>query len=130
MIKNAKHKEIIIITLGILLVMLYPLMMKVIGYECFWRKHFGITCAGCGFTRMIMSLLRFDLYQAFRYNPLFFILVIITLAYVIYVVICMVRKRFYYKPNYLFLVFLFIILLVYMLLRNTSSFSYLKPTLV
>lgn len=130
MIKNVKHKEIIITTISLLLVMFYPLMMKVIGYECFWRKHFGITCAGCGFTRMITSLLKFDLYQAFRYNPLFFILVIITLAYVIYVVICMVKKRPYYKPNYLFFVGLFIILLLYMLLRNTSFFSYLKPTLV
>jgi len=38
--------------------------------------HFitGLYCPGCGITRMLFSMIKLDFYQAFRYNPLLFIL--------------------------------------------------------
>ena len=41
---------------------------------CFIKKIFGFYCPGCGITRMLYSIITFDFYQAFRYNPLLFIM--------------------------------------------------------
>lgn len=46
---------------------------------CVFRSVFGIQCPGCGMTRACLSLLHFDLKQAFAYNYMFWSVPIIFL---------------------------------------------------
>ena len=122
-----KKRIINIFTLIITLVLIL-LFLKLINYKCIYRKLFNIYCAGCGFTRMIESIINLKFYQAFRYNPLFFILFIIFIPYFIYQVYLYIRYGNIKKPSLRLLIILVIILSIYMVLRNIPLFNYLIPT--
>lgn len=51
---------------------------------CWFRKKLGLYCPGCGGTRMVQSILKLDFYQAFRYNPLVFVLLALIAIWDIY----------------------------------------------
>ncbi|MBR3210724.1 MAG: DUF2752 domain-containing protein [Bacilli bacterium] len=85
-------------------------------------------CPGCGGTRMILSLLHFDFYQAFRWNPLLFILLFIGLIYLIFMGIVYKKKKVFVLPSMKVWIILIIILILYMILRNLDTFIYLIPT--
>lgn len=122
-----KKRIINIFTLIITLVLIL-LFLKLINYKCIYRELFNIYCAGCGFTRMIESIINLKFYQAFRYNPLFFILFIIFIPYFIYQVYIYIRYSNIKKPSLKLLIILVIILSIYMVLRNIPLFNYLIPT--
>ena len=122
-----KKRIINIFTLIITLVLIL-LFLKLINYKCIYRELFNIYCAGCGFTRMIESIINLKFYQAFRYNPLFFILFIIFIPYFIYQVYLYIRYGNIKKPSLKLLIILVIILFIYMVLRNIPKFDYLIPT--
>lgn len=122
-----KKRIINIFTLIITLVLIL-LFLKLINYKCIYRELFNIYCAGCGFTRMIESIINLKFYQAFRYNPLFFILFIIFIPYFIYQVYIYIRYSNIKKPSLRLLIILVIILSIYMFLRNIPLFNYLIPT--
>ena len=60
---------------------------------CIFKKITGFYCPGCGITRMFRSLLELNIYQAFRYNPLVFILLILGLIYLIYYLYIKISKK-------------------------------------
>ena len=122
-----KKRIINIFTLIITLVLIL-LFLKLINYKCIYRELFNIYCAGCGFTIMIESIINLKFYQAFRYNPLFFILFIIFIPYFIYQVYLYIRYSNIKKPSLRLLIILVIILFIYMVLRNIPLFNYLIPT--
>ena len=122
-----KKRIINIFTLIITLVLIL-LFLKLINYKCIYRELFNIYCAGCGFTRMIESMINLKFYQAFRYNPLFFILFIIFIPYVVYQVYLYIKYGNIKKPSLKLLIILVIILFIYMFLRNIPLFNYLIPT--
>ena len=122
-----KKRIINIFTLTITIVLIL-LFLKLINYKCIYRELFNIYCAGCGFTRMIESIINLKFYQAFRYNPLFFILFIIFIPYFIYQVYLYIRYGNIKKPSLKLLIILVIILFIYMVLRNIPLFNYLIPT--
>ena len=122
-----KKRIINIFTLIITLVLIL-LFLKLINYKCIYRELFNIYCAGCGFTRMIESMINLKFYQAFRYNPLFFILFIIFIPYVVYQVYLYIKYGNIKKPSLKLLIILVIILFIYMVLRNIPLFNYLIPT--
>ena len=122
-----KKRIINIFTLIITLVLIL-LFLKLINYKCIYRELFNIYCAGCGFTRMIESIINLKFYQAFRYNPLLFILLIIFIPYFIYQVYIYIRYSNIKKPSLRLLIILVIILSIYMFLRNIPLFNYLIPT--
>lgn len=93
-----------------------------------YRELFDIYCAGCGFTRMIKSIIKLDFYQAFRYNPLLFILLILFTPYLIYQIYLYIRYGNIKKTSLKLLIILVIILFIYMFLRNIPKFDYLIPT--
>lgn len=88
--------------------------------KCPVRHIFHLYCPGCGITRMIISLLKLDFYQAFRYNPLIFILIPITLINMFLVKNKKIQNIIWYL--------LIIISLLFGVLRNISTFDYLAPT--
>ena len=101
-----------------------------IGVICPFKEIFNLDCPGCGGTRMAVSLLNLDIYQAIRYNAY----VCISIPIVAYV---------YIKQAYMFIVknelipwidkFLVIYadgLIVFGIIRNMEVFSWLAPTVI
>ena len=79
---------------------------------------------------MLKSLLKFDFYQAFRFNPFLFCLLIIGLGYLIYIFVCKIKKRDYYKIKTRDLWILLSLVILFTIIRNIPAFNYLKPTVV
>ncbi|MBQ9162210.1 MAG: DUF2752 domain-containing protein [Clostridia bacterium] len=42
------------------------------GIPCLFHESTGLKCPGCGISRMLASLVRFDVVSAFWYNPFLF----------------------------------------------------------
>lgn len=97
-----------------------------IGIPCVFYKVTNLYCSGCGITRAIISLLKLDFYQAFRYNPLVIILLPLLLIYNIYIWIFNGKKKL---PQCVWVVLLIIVIL-YGILRNIPLFKFLAPTIV
>ena len=120
---NKKQKDIIsFIILGILFILVFIRFNYRI--PCIIHETTGLYCPGCGGTRMTLSLLKLDIYQAFRYN----MLLTIAIPFIILHLICRYIFKLKYKiPNW-FIYVLIIIVLVFGVLRNIPYFSFLAPT--
>jgi len=128
MISN--KKKIYYILLISFVVLINLIILYLIDYECPFHKYFNIWCSGCGGMRMIKEIIHLNFYQAFRYNPLLFILLVCFIIFVIVDIIIYIKKKVIYIPSYKYLIGLLIILIVYMIIRNIPLFSYLIPTKV
>ncbi len=95
---------------------------------CIIKNLFGIDCAGCGTTRMFKSILMLDFYQAFRYNPFMFILICVSLLYLVYVIIMKLLKKKIWFPNVKWLYAFLVLIILFMILRNIPGFEFLLPT--
>lgn len=99
---------------------------------CPIKKFLGLYCPGCGVTRMLYSILKGQLYQAFRYNPLIFISLPFFVFYYIdhlYSINKNKKKKLsFLEPDIWY--FLIVIFLVYGILRNISFFDFLRPTVI
>ena len=121
-----KHLNLIVILLGVInlgIVFIFEV-------PCPWKTNFNIDCAGCGATRMFKSLFSLDIYQAFRFNPFLFCLLIIGIIYLIYYIICKIKNIKYYKIKDRDLLILLVLVIVFTVVRNIPIFSFLKPTVV
>lgn len=100
---------------------------------CVFKKITGLYCPGCGITRCIASILECKFYQAFRYNPLLFVLIPFLLPYVIYkyyIYIFNKTDKITSKiPNVIWWILL-IITLIFGILRNIDMFKFLAPTTI
>lgn len=118
-----KIKKFLII--GLLIIIYYLINKKFqITIPCLFHKITNWYCPGCGITRLIFSLIHLDFYQAFRYNPLVFILGIL---YGCYCIISLVIKIKLPKCSSYILI---VIVILFGILRNIELFSYLKPTVI
>lgn len=107
---------------------LWLLFLKHIHFQCPILTLFHIYCPGCGGTRMVHSLIHFDFYQAFRYNPLLFLGVMLGGCYLLYFLFCLLKKKEVMIPSIPLWILVILLLLLYMVLRNMDSFVYLIPT--
>ena len=103
-------------------------LLDFIHYRCPWLTLFHLYCPGCGGMRMVLSLLHLDFYQAFRYNPYLFILLIFGLIYLVFSGIVYKKKKVFILPSKRFWILLLVSLILYMVLRNINLFIYLIPT--
>ena len=114
----------LIILLVFLLIIYFGLNFSI---PCLFYEITNLYCPGCGITRMFLALLNFNFYQAFRYNPLVFILLILS---IIYLIIKFILRKFrninLRIPNYIWYILL-VIVIVYGILRNIPLFDFLKP---
>ena len=78
-----KHRTYVIAFAVTLL--LYSIMFG-FGITCPIKYLTGLSCPGCGMTRAILCLLRFDFSGAWFYHPLVFALPIFALAYIFFAV--------------------------------------------
>lgn len=118
---NKKNYIVIAIILGILFI--YILLKYNIGIPCIFHKLTGFYCPGCGMTRAFISLIKLDIYQAFRYNMLVIILVPF---FIIYGVNKYILKNKYKIPRFIFYILL-VITILFAILRNIPNFSFLAP---
>lgn len=114
----------------IILLIVYTKIINGVGVICPFYESFGISCPGCGATRMCEELLKGNIYQAFRYNP--FIFVTAPIVGIVY----LYQAYIFIKENKLlvwldkFLVTYAIFLVAFGVLRNISYFRWLEPTLL
>ncbi len=133
MVKIMKKKLIITLVLLTLLVA-YLLLGSYfhIYMFCPIKKITGLYCPGCGVTRMCLSILKGNFYQAFRYNPLIFI----SLPFFLFYYFICLFETYKKKPSKIRMLepsiwyFLIAIFLVFGILRNIPFFDFLKPTVV
>lgn len=133
MVKIMKKKLIITLVLLTLLVayLLLGSYFRIYMF-CPIKKITGLYCPGCGVTRMCLSILKGNFYQAFRYNPLIFISLPFFLFYYFICLFETHKKR----PSKIRILepyiwyFLIAIFLVFGILRNIPFFDFLKPTVV
>lgn len=52
-------------------------------YECPMEHVIGISCPGCGMTRALISFIKLDFKMAFHYHPLFPLVIILAIGYLI-----------------------------------------------
>jgi hypothetical protein len=88
---------------------------------CPFHALTGLYCPGCGFTRAINSLIDFDLTQAFRFNPLIFLLL------PIYSIYSLLRVKGYKKSSDYALNTMVVLTISFGILRNIPMFSWLAP---
>lgn len=113
---SKKNKEYLFI--GILLLVIFILAIIGKPIPCIFHKITGLYCPGCGVTRMILSLLKFDFAKAFSYNQLCFIYLFLFIGYLLYVLIFKLLKKPIKKvPDKVMLVLL-LIAIVFGILRN------------
>lgn len=122
-----KIKKMLFVELGLLLlVLLIYIILKTdlinLIPECFIRKNFGILCPSCGGTRMVFSIMNFKFIEAFKYNPvLFLILLYLGVINFIYIINSFRKKEiltFIYPKKPIFWVIFVFFLLIFTIIRN------------
>lgn len=125
---NNNKKYLIVL----LILVLYYIIYKIfhIGVPCIFNYITGLYCPGCGLTRMCISILKLDFYQAFRYNPFVFVLLVLTIIYLIIKFILLRFKNIKISiPQYVYYIII-VLAIIFMILRNIDAFSYLAPTVI
>ena len=113
--KKFPFRKFILHTLKTGIVCVIILIFLLLFFKCPMKLFFDIPCPGCGMTRAIISLLKFDFKASFTYNPLA-IFVILALVYYIFI------RKFAKIPSKfekLYLVLLAVSLVVLWILRMT-----------
>lgn len=78
---------------------------------------------------MIISIFKFDFYQAFRFNPLLFIMFPFLIFYeTLYYINWLHDREFKISKKIWYIVL--VITILFGLLRNLEGFSYLAPTII
>ena len=75
-IRNLKEKLMLLFLYAAIILTAFFL-----GLPCVWQFLFGIPCPGCGMTRAVFSLLRFDIRGAAFLHPMVFFLPLLFLYY-------------------------------------------------
>ena len=126
--KKPSLREGFFISFLLLFVIAWFALLEHIHYQCPFLSLFHLYCPGCGGTRMVISMLHFDFYQAFRWNPLMFIVFCLIFIYIPTNLILYKKKKVWILPSTYFWIGFIIILILYMILRNIPAFEYLIPT--
>ena len=97
---SKRHTQLIWITAAIIAagILLYGLIRLGMPIYCLFYQITGLSCPGCGNTRVVLSLLEGDILRAFSYNLLF----PVGFLYIGYVYICcsihyLKKNRFAYR---------------------------------
>jgi len=109
---------IIFIIILLMFAYFYIRILHLIHFKCPIKEIFNILCAGCGTTRMIISIFHFNFYKAFMYNELMFVTFIIMFFYTLLKIYKYIRFNEIKLPNKKVLIAYFIICIIFMILRN------------
>ena len=125
--KIDKSKKLLFIAILLSILFLYLNKRFSFYIPCIFHKITHLYCPGCGITRMFLSILKLDFYQAFRFNPLMFFMSPFIIIYeIIYYINWIQDKKFKISKKIWYI--LLIITIIYTILRNINSFNFLAPT--
>jgi hypothetical protein len=120
-----------IIVLGGLIFLFSVNPEKTTIFPCFFRFTTHLDCPGCGMTRALYNLLHLNLWQAFRYNLILYLLIPISTYFGIIGYIYLLTGKWFKlkltvpKPVILCLI---VVIVAFVILRNIpiEPFSYFK----
>lgn len=128
MIRINKKELWIIPLIGLLCIISYINYFNNFSFKCIFNELTGLYCPGCGTTRMMISLTKGEIYQAFRWNPHMFIVIWI-LPIMISVVFGVIELKGNIAKWYnRLLIVIAVITILFGILRNLAIFRYLAPT--
>ncbi len=94
---------------------------------CLFHEITGLYCPGCGITRLLFSLLQLDFLNAFKSNPLIFVLIVLYMGYLLLKIVLKITKNKEITiPNYVYYILLVIVIL-FGVVRNILGFEFLTP---
>ena len=122
----------ILIIILVILFILYLVFYKITGFAvpCPFHALTSFYCPGCGITRMFTSILTLDFYEAFRYNSLVFILLILAIIFSIikFISLKLNKENFFTrKISDKIWITILVIVIIYGILRNI--FPFLGPNI-
>ena len=121
-----KSIKILVILIILFIIFLYLNKQFSFFIPCIFHKITHLYCPGCGATRMVLSILKLDLYSAFKYNPFLFIISpFLIWYYIVYYINWIQNKTFKINKNIWNV--LLICALIFTVLRNIPAFSFLAP---
>ena len=133
MLDSKRIRKLILSLLVIIIMLIFFLYLnKNYGFyiPCLFHKLTNLYCPGCGITRCIVSLLKGNISEAFKYNQLVFILLpflTIYFIYKIYLYLTNSQDKIIKKiPNITWIILL-IITILFGILRNIKYFPFLRP---
>lgn len=97
---------------------------------CIIHKLTGLYCPGCGITRCLFALIKGNIYEAFMYNQLVFILLPFLLFYIVYNIYLYVfdtKDKIFSKIPQIVWIILIIIVVIFGVVRNFEYFDFLRP---
>lgn len=128
---NNKKEGFFILCGGLFLILLVILMNNFdIKLICIFNHMTGLLCPGCGTTRMLKSLFRLKIKEAFMFNPLVFCLLPFLGIYFFdrLLILLFNRKSFISKRvSIVFWNTTLIITIIFGILRNIPLFDFLRP---
>lgn len=128
---NNKKEGFFILCGGLFLILLVILMNNFdIKLICIFNHTTGLLCPGCGTTRMLKSLFRLKIKEAFMFNPLVFCLLPFLGIYFFdrLLILLFNRKSFISKRvSIVFWNTALIITVIFGILRNIPLFDFLRP---
>ncbi|RFN59313.1 DUF2752 domain-containing protein [Marixanthomonas ophiurae] len=123
----------IILASGLLLFYAFNPIEQSFFIPCPFHYLTGLHCPGCGSQRALHQLVHFNMYEAFRYNPLLVLslpILIYSVGITLYNFINQTKYRvsFFYKNTFIYTYFGIVV--AFWILRNIpiEPFSYLAPT--
>lgn len=133
MLDSKRIRKLILSLLIIIIMLIFFLYLnKNYGFyiPCLFHKLTNLYCPGCGITRCIVSLLKGNISEAFKYNRLAFILLPFLTIYFIYKIyryLTNSQDKIIKKiPNIIWIILL-IITILFGILRNIKYFTFLRP---
>ncbi len=112
-LKNNKKRIINICIIFIILVLYLLLFAFKLEIPCMFKSILGISCPSCGMTRAIDSILKFNFYEAFKYNILSIPLVVLGCISIFVVIYDIIKNtdKFIQTANNIFTKYWYIIIL-------------------
>lgn len=130
MVKDKKEGVLLISIFSFLIVLIFLMNLYNIRLICIFKEITGFYCPGCGTTRLLKSLFKLEIKQAFMYNPLVFILIpFIGIYFVDRMIMSLFNKESFIplKINKAFWNIALVITIIFGVLRNIPIFDFLRP---
>lgn len=127
---NKKEGLFLVFAICFLIVLIFVMNISNIKLVCIFNHLTGFLCPGCGTTRMLKSLFKLDIKQAFLYNPLVFCLLPFIGLYFVERIYVLLFNKISFIPTKISNLFwrgALIVTILFGVLRNISIFDFLRP---
>lgn len=116
----------IIVFICVLLFIAFSIISNRFGLtKCMFLNTFHLYCPGCGGTRALFALLRFDIVASIQYNPTVLAGIIVYLYYNIRALVEIKRKneKYFSREKYYLIIIVVAIMIINFFLKNIILFN-------